>query len=108
MMLLLHAAPRLYRHGTCDHAVADSETIQPPRSAARKLAEVGGTGSGLALRWRRYHFRWRSFGVKELGGANRNRAALRRLLHRLPQSRSDRAPAVGSHYAARLRPGTWL
>src|SRR6267142_5786624 len=98
-MLLLHAAPRLHRYGTGDHAVADSETIQSPRSAARKLAAVGGTGSGLALRWRRYHVRWRSFGVKEIGGANRNRAALRRLLHRLSQGRSDRAPVVGSHYA---------
>src|SRR5207247_5339963 len=92
---------RLHRHGAGEYAVADSETIQSPRSTARNLAEIGRTGSGLVLRWWRYHFQWWSFGVKEIGGANRNCAALRRLLHRLSQNRSDRAPSVGSDRTAR-------
>src|ERR1019366_8544684 len=105
---LLHLAlpSRLDSHGTGDHSAADSETIRPPDSAAANLAETGWTGTGLALRWGRHHLRWRSAGVKETGGANGNPAAVRRLLHRLPQSRSGRAPPVGSDHAARVRPST--
>src|SRR5712671_5792810 len=96
MMLPSYATVRLDRHGTGDHSATHSETIQPPRSAAGSLAEIGRAGSGVALRWRRHYLRWRSVGVEEIGGANGNRTALRCLLHRLPQIRSDRAPAVGS------------
>src|ERR1035441_5826443 len=120
---LLHLAlpSRLDSHGTGDHSAADTETIRPPDSAAANPAATGWTGTGLALRWGRlatpettalalrwgrHHLRWRSAGVKETGGANGNPAAVRRLLHRLPQSRSGRAPPVGSDHAARVRPST--
>src|SRR5450759_1154807 len=107
-MLPLHAALRLDRHGTGDHSATHSETIQPPRSAAGSLAEIGRTGVGLAFQWGRHHLRWGSVGVEETGGANPNRTALRRLLHRLPQPQADRAPAVGSDLAARVRLGAGL
>src|SRR6266581_1926217 len=107
-MLPSYPVLRLDRHGTGNHSTADSATIQPPRSAAGSHAEIGGTRAGLALRWGRYYFRWRSVGVKETGRANGNRAALRRLLHRLPQPEADRAPAVGSDLATRVRLGAGL
>src|ERR1035437_6712452 len=83
-MLPSHATLRLEWHGTGHHPATHSETIQPPRSAARSLAEIGGTRAGLELRWGRHHLRWGCVGVEETGGANPNRTALRRLLHRLP------------------------
>src|SRR5450759_1228154 len=107
-MLPLHAALRLDRHGTGHHSAAHSETVQPPRSAARSLAEIGGTGAGLELRWGRHHLRWGSVGVEETGRANPNRTALRRLLHRLPQPQAERAPPVGSDRAACVRVGAGL
>src|SRR5437660_11371875 len=102
MMLPLPCARRLDRHGTGDHAARHSETIQPIHSAAGSAAEIGWTGTSLALRWGRHHLRWGSVAVEETGGADRNRAAVRRLFHRLPQRQADRAPAVGSDPAARV------
>jgi len=102
-MLPARHARRLDRHGTSDHAAADSETIPSARPAAGEAAEIGGTGTGLALRRRRHHLRWRSVGVAATGATNGNRAAVRRLLHRLPQPQADRALAAGSDYAARVR-----
>src|ERR1035438_5236684 len=67
-MLPSHAALRLYRHGTGNHADRDSETIQPPLSAAGNLAEIGRTRTGLALRWGRHHLRWGSVAVADLVG----------------------------------------
>src|ERR1017187_2199266 len=99
---------RLNRHGTRDHPAGKAETVQPPRSATGSPTEIGRTGSGLALRWGRHHLRWGSVGIEEAGGANRHRAAFRRLLHRLPQPPADRAPAVGSRRAARVRLGAGL
>src|SRR5450756_584241 len=99
-MLPSHATLRLEWYGTGHHSATHSETVQPPRSAAGSLAEIGGTGAGLELRWGRHHLRWGCVGVEETGRANGNRTALRRLLHRLPQPQADRAPAVGSDRAA--------
>src|ERR1039458_4196149 len=100
-MLPSHAALRLYRHGTGNHADRDSETIQPPLSAAGNLAEIGRTRTGLALRWG-------SVAVAETGGAHGNRTAVRRLLHRLPQPQADRTSVVGPDHAARVRAGAGL
>src|SRR5450756_1067648 len=69
-MLPSHATLRLEWYGTGHHSATHSETVQPPRSAARSLAEIGGTGAGLELRWGRHHLRWGSLGVEETGGAN--------------------------------------
>src|SRR6266536_952363 len=107
-MLTFAPRPASDRHGTGHHAAGNSTTIQPPGTAIGSLAEVGRKGVGLALRWRRHHLRWRSVGVEEIGGADGNRASVRRLLHRLPQGRSDRAPAVGPDHAASVRTGTGL
>src|SRR6516225_423520 len=104
-MLLLHGLLRLNRHGIGDHAARNSTTIQPPGSAVGSAPDMGRTRVGLALRWGRHHLGWRSVGVAETGATHGNRAPVRRLLHRLPQGRSDRAPVVGSHYAASFRTG---
>jgi hypothetical protein len=40
--------------------------------------------------------------------SNGNRAAVRRLLHRLPQPKQIEHPAAGSDYAARVRLGAGL
>src|ERR1039457_3232015 len=107
-MLPSHAALRLYRHGTGNHADRDSETIQPPLSAAGNLAEIGRTRTGLALRWGRHHLRWGSVTVAETGVAHWKRTAVRRLLHRLPQPQADRTSVVGPDHAARVRAGAGL
>src|ERR1017187_2673778 len=100
--------PASDRHGTGHHAAGNSTTIQPSGTAVGSIAEVGRTGVGLAFRWRRHHLRWRSVGVEETGGADGNRTTVRRLLHRLPQGRSNRAPAVGPHHATCVRTGVGL
>src|SRR5437867_2036385 len=82
--------PASDRHGTGHHTAGNSTTIQPSGTAVGSLAEVGRTGVGLALRWRRHHLRWRSVDVEEIGGADWNRAPVRRLLHRLPRSEERR------------------
>src|SRR5437016_5987675 len=102
-MLLSLLAPRLEWHGIGDHSTGNSTTIPPSGSAVGSITETGRAGVGLALRWRRHHLRWRSAGVEATGGADRNRAPVRRVLHRLPQGRSDRAPVVGSDHAACIR-----
>src|ERR1700685_272106 len=99
-MLLCRAPRRLDWYGISDHAAQYSETIQSAPSAAGDAAEPGRTRVGLALRWRRHHLRRRSIAVAATGAADRDRAQVRRLLHRLPQRQADRAPAVGSGYAA--------
>src|SRR5580704_9399913 len=99
-MLLGTRARRHNGHGTGDHAARHSETIQPPRSAAGSAAEIGWTGTSLALRRRRHHLGWGSVAVEETGGAEGNRAAVCRLFHRLPQSQTDRTPSVGFDPAA--------
>src|ERR1017187_6900606 len=96
------------RHGTGNPADRDSETIQPPLSAAGNLAEIGRTPTGLALRWGRHPLRWGSVAVAETGGAHGNRTAVRRLLHRLPQPQADRTSVVGPDHAARVRAGAGL
>src|ERR1017187_3311592 len=104
-MLPSHAALRLYRHGTGNHADRDSETIQPPLSAAGNLAENGRTRTGLALRWGRHHLRRGSVGVAETGGAPGMRRAVRRLPPRLPHPRPDRTSVVRPHPGAPVRWG---
>src|ERR1700729_4053091 len=104
-MLSLNAAARLDQHGTGDYAAAHFPTIQPPGPTAGSLPEIGRAPIGWALRWGRHHLRWRSIGVAEIGGAQRHRAAPGRLFRGLPQARSDRASAVGSDHAARVRAG---
>src|SRR5438067_13907239 len=81
--------PASDRHGIDHHTARNSTTIQPSGTAVGSIAEVGRPGVGLAFRWRRHHLRRRSVGVEETGGADRNRTTVRRLLHRLPQGRSD-------------------
>src|ERR1017187_2033641 len=100
--------PRLDWHGIGHYATGDAGTFRPPRSAASDAREPGRTGTGLALRWRRYHLRWRSPGIEETGAENRNRAAVRRLFRGLPQPQPDRAPAVGLDRAACVRLGAGL
>src|ERR1039457_7644559 len=107
-MLPSHAALRLYRHGTGNHGDRDSETIQPPLSAASNLAEIGRTRARLALRWGRPPRRWGSVAVAETGGAHGNRTAVRRLLHRLPQPQADLTSVVGPDHAGRVRVGAGL
>src|ERR1035437_9458134 len=67
-MLPSHATQDVGWHGTGHHPATHSETIQPPRSAAGSLAEIGGTRAGLELQWGRHHLRWGSLGIEETGG----------------------------------------
>src|SRR5271170_5998404 len=107
-MLLPPRSRRLDRHGISDHSARYSVALQAARSDTGDAAELGRTGTSVSLRRRRHYLRRGSVAVEATGAKDRDRTALRRLLHRLPQRQEDRAPAVGPDYAARVRTGAGL